>query len=129
MYHLGTTADAVEQVFYAEQDTLRRKPAGGVVGPDEWADIFLNAGYNRHTWLELGATFAGWVHDGDAAALVMEYQDFDSPGDDNGFAVYNAVQCTDVQWPQIWQQWRRDNWRTHLIARSSRNDIAPFFTQ
>ena len=26
----------------------------------------------------------------------------DTPGDDNGYAVYDAVQCTDVQWPQSW---------------------------
>lgn len=120
VYHLGATADAVEQVFYAEQDKLRRKPAGGVVGPDEWADIFLYAGYFQQTWLDLGAAFAGWVHDGDAATLIWEYQSFDAPGDDNAFAVYNAVTLTDVQWPRSWDKWRRDNWRTYQIA--------PFFT-
>jgi hypothetical protein len=26
------------------------------------------------------------------------------------------VQCTDVQWPQSWNQWERDNWRTFLRA-------------
>jgi pimeloyl-ACP methyl ester carboxylesterase len=116
VYHLGKTAKAVEKLFYAEQDKLRAHAAGGVVGPDEWGDIFLSAGYYQSTWLELGSVFAGWVHDGDAATLIAEYENTDGPGDDNGFAVYNAVQCTDVQWPQSWSQWRRDNWRTYAIA-------------
>ena len=31
------------------------------------------------------------------------------PGNDNEFAVYNAVQCTDAQWPTTWSRWRKDN--------------------
>jgi len=34
-------------------------------------------------------------------------------GDDNGYAIYNAVQCTDVQWPKRWARWERDAWRQH----------------
>jgi hypothetical protein len=40
----------------------------------------------------------------------------DAPGDDNGFAVYNAVQCTDVQWPTSWAVWSKDNHRVNKIA-------------
>ena len=40
----------------------------------------------------------------------------DTPGNDNGFAVYNAVQCTDVQWPTSWAVWSRDNHRVNKIA-------------
>jgi pimeloyl-ACP methyl ester carboxylesterase len=116
VYHLGKTAKAVEKLFYAEQGKLRAQPAGGQVGPDEWSDIFLLAGYYQSTWLELGSVFAGWVHKADSATLITEYQNTDGPGDDNGFAVYNAVQCTDVQWPESWSQWRRDNWRTYAVA-------------
>jgi pimeloyl-ACP methyl ester carboxylesterase len=116
VYHLGNTAQAVQARWYAEQFKLRAKPAGGVVGPDEWTDIFLQAGYYQFTWTDLADTFANWVHKGDPAPLVTAYQDTDTPGDDNGFAVYNAVQCTDVQWPTSWDRWKRDNWKTFLSA-------------
>jgi hypothetical protein len=52
--------------------------------------------------------------------MVGLYKATESPGDDNEFAVYNAVQCTDVQWPLSWAKWSRDN---HRI-----NRIAPFLT-
>ena len=44
------------------------------------------------------------------------YKAVDTPGDDNGFAVYNAVQCTDVQWPTSWAVWSQDNHRVNKIA-------------
>jgi hypothetical protein len=36
-------------------------------------------------------------------------------GDDNGFAMYNAVQCSDVRWPG-WAQTRRQSWAVHRQA-------------
>jgi pimeloyl-ACP methyl ester carboxylesterase len=116
VYHLGSTEAAVRTVFYREESALRQHPAGGVVGPDEWVDTFLGAGYYQPTWTHLAAVFAGWVDDRDATTLVAAYQSADSPGDDNGYAVYLAVQCTDVQSPQRWSTWARDNWRIHRIA-------------
>src|SRR5581483_296283 len=38
-----------------------------------------------------------------------QYVAADDPGNDNEFAVYNAVQCTDAHWPQKWSTWQRDN--------------------
>jgi pimeloyl-ACP methyl ester carboxylesterase len=116
VYHLGNTEQAVEALWYTEQFKLRLKPAGGAVGPDEWNDIFLQAGYYQFTWPDLADTFANWVHKRDAAALLAAYEGTNAPGEDNGFAVYNAVQCTDVQWPKSWDQWKRDNWKTFLSA-------------
>src|SRR6201996_1951910 len=122
-YHLGSTASAVSKRWYAELTTLAKHPINGVVGPDEWTDIFLEAGYYQQTWLELGSAFADWENTHSAAAaknLVALYQGTDTPGDDNEFAVYNAVQCTDVQWPTSWPVWQRDN--------TAVNRIAPFET-
>ena len=51
------------------------------------------------TWLDLAEAFAGWVHNRDVAKLI-DALPVDGLGDDNGFAVYLGVQCTDVQWPQ-----------------------------
>ena len=122
-YHLGATAAAVSKRWYAEKAYLTKHPINGQIGPDEWTDIFLNAGYYQETWLQLGSAFADWENTHSAAAaknLVSLYQGADGVGDDNGFAVYNAVQCTDVQWPTSWSVWQRDN--------TAVNKIAPFET-
>jgi pimeloyl-ACP methyl ester carboxylesterase len=115
VYHLGTTEAAVEKLWYQEKDALARHPAGGVVGPDEWTDIFLFAGYAQFLWTDLGSAFAGWVHTRDPKPLIDEYVASDGPGDDNGFAVYNAVQCTDAPWPGL-AQTIHDNWEVYRRA-------------
>jgi pimeloyl-ACP methyl ester carboxylesterase len=120
VYHLGTTESAVQRRFYTAQDALTSKPAGGVVGPDEWADVVLLAGYAQSLWTYLGELFSSWVHHHDAKKLIQTYKAVDGPGDDNGFAVYLAVLCTDAAWPTDWETWQADNWATH--------EEAPFFT-
>jgi pimeloyl-ACP methyl ester carboxylesterase len=123
VYHLGSTASAVSKRWYAEQKALAKHPISGVVGADEWTDIFLEAGYYQQTWLQLGSAFANWENTHSAAAakaLVTLYRGSDSPGNDNEFAVYNAVQCSDVQWPTSWAVWDRDN--------TAVNRVAPFET-
>jgi len=116
VYHLGSSEPAVEANWYLEKERLRKKPAGGKVGPDEWTDIFLGAGYYQQTWLDLADLWTGWVKNHDPAPVIAQYESADSVGDDNGFAVYNAVQCTDAVWPRDWNTWRRDNWLTFLKA-------------
>jgi TAP-like protein len=109
----------VRHRWYAEKARLARHPILGQVGPDEWTDIFLGAGYYQQTWLQLGAAFADWenTHSAKSArALVALYKSSDGLGDDNEFAVYNAVQCTDVQWPLSWAKWGRDNTRVNRMA-------------
>jgi hypothetical protein len=109
IYGLGSTEKAVQNLFYSEEAALLKHPAGGVIGPDEWVDTFLLAGYYEQTWLQLGSAFAGFVHKGDWQTIDSLYTSTDGPGNDNGFAVYNAVQCTDVQWPLSWDKWKKDN--------------------
>jgi pimeloyl-ACP methyl ester carboxylesterase len=118
VYHLGTTAKEVEAQFYAQQLELLRKPAGGVIGPDEWTEIFLSAGYYVYGWDEVASAFAGWVDDGDWQTLKGLYDGANpqGPGTDNGFAMYLATGCTDVQWPRSWNTWRTDNWVTFAKA-------------
>jgi hypothetical protein len=49
-------------------------------------------------WPDLADVFAGWANSGAGAPVVAAYQNFDNPGDDNSYAVYNAVSCTDDTW-------------------------------
>ncbi len=119
IFHVGKTEAAVRARFNAEEAKLRKHAINGVVGPDEWIDIFLEAGYYEETWVQLGDAFSAWAttHSAKAAAnMVTLYQETDGPGNDNEFAVYNAVQCTDVQWPLSWAKWSRDNRRVNRIA-------------
>ncbi|MGC4888421.1 alpha/beta hydrolase [Micromonospora sp. DT227] len=116
VYHLGSTADQVRKRWYATQHKLRTAPAGGVVGPAEFTDIFIYAGYFQAIWPTLADLFVSAVDDPDAEVLVAAWESSFRPADDNVFAVFNAVQCTDTRWPRSWATWRRDNWRTFLGA-------------
>jgi len=117
VYHLGKTGKAVERQYYKQQARLDRKAAGGKIGGDEWADVFLGAGYYQSTWIGLAEAFSGWVHDKDWRTLKAEYDATATPGDDNGYAMYTATQCTDARWPKKWSTWKRDNTRTYKKAK------------
>jgi pimeloyl-ACP methyl ester carboxylesterase len=119
VYHLGTSRKVVKAKYYATLQQLRTSPAAGKIGPDEWNDIFVSAGYYVYGWQDVAEAFSSWVNDGDATALLSMYPE-PGPGTDNNYAMYLATQCTDVQWPTNWSTWQRDNWRT--------NAEAPFLT-
>ncbi len=75
VYHLGNSGDDVERLYYAQRDQLRSKPAGGKIGPAEWTDIFLQAGYYVSGWEKIATMFARWVQHHDAAAVKSLYDD------------------------------------------------------
>ena len=105
VYNLGSTEAQVYRTFNKAQNALAASPAGGEVGPDEWADIFLEAGYYEQTWEDLGSLFSEWINNpgpSSAADLVNAFESTDGVGDDNGYAGYLAVQCTDTAWPNSW---------------------------
>lgn len=116
VYHLGDEPIEVEQEFYKQKKILDKKPAGGKIGSDEWTDLFLPAGYGQHRWDTIAKAFSDWVHDKKWQPLKEQYDRVAGIGDDNGYAVYLGVECTDVQWPTDWNQWREDNWRIHKWA-------------
>ncbi len=114
VYHLGTTGRAVKAKYYATQQKLRTAPAEGKIGPSEWNDIFVSAGYYVYGWADVAEAFAAYVNEGDATLLLESYAAPGAPGSDNGYAMYLATQCTDVKWPQSWTKWQWDNWRIHV---------------
>ncbi len=128
VYKLGSTEQSVEKLWYAEKAKLAKKPVGTTVkiGADEFTDIFLYAGYYQITWLDLASALSNYVNKGDISGLVNQYignttsADDGGVGVDNGYAVYNGVQCTDVKWPQSWAKWKKDN--------TAVNKKAPFET-
>jgi hypothetical protein len=116
VYHLGKTEKAVEALFYQTEAKLALHPADGKIGGDDWGDIFLPTGYSQATSTLLGDAFARFIHNDDVANLEDLFLITDGLGNDNFYAVYNAVPCTDVQWPQQWSTWSRDNWATFAKA-------------
>ncbi|CAF4995749.1 unnamed protein product [Rotaria sp. Silwood1] len=114
--HLGQTESQVEKQWNSTLKQLENNPFNNTVGPDEWLDIFLIAAYYQQTWIDLGTTFADWVNKNDGDSLMGWYEAVDNTGNDNPFAAYLAVLCTDAQWPQSWEYVRTENWRTFAKA-------------
>ncbi|KRF13742.1 peptidase [Nocardioides sp. Soil797] len=109
-FDLGTNWRAVKRNYYKLLKKLDRKPAAdGQLGPDELNDVLLSAAYYVYGWVDIGNAYAKLVNEGDGSDIMAEYA---GPGDDNGFAVYNGVQCTDAQWPN-WRKTKADSWRIH----------------
>jgi pimeloyl-ACP methyl ester carboxylesterase len=107
-FHLGTSEAAVEKAYYAMRAKAGKQAIGGKVGPDELDDTFLNAGYNTGWYEPIADVFSAYVTKGDAAAITDFYSDYIFSSDDNGFAVYNAVQAADARWPRSWSTWHKD---------------------
>jgi hypothetical protein len=110
VYHLGRTRKAVYHRYYADLAKLTKHPQGAL-GPDEFQDAMEGAAYYRIDFKELAYAWSRLSNRHNAHPMINEFRSSDTPGDDNGFAVYNAVQCTDVQWPTRWSRWARDNHR------------------
>ncbi|GAA1097708.1 alpha/beta hydrolase [Nocardioides dubius] len=109
-FALGTDWRAIRRGYYRLLDRLDRAPAAdGKLGPDELSDVMLSAGYYVYDWVAIGEAYAKLAKTGDGADIIAMYA---GPGDDNGFAVYNAVQCTDAKWPG-WKRTQADAWRIH----------------
>ncbi|POX38646.1 protease [Streptomyces sp. Ru73] len=120
-YRLGTTAEAVGRSYYRAAAQLRRKPAGGKVGPAQLQSAFLTAGYSDHYWPIRAAALSKYLK-GDPKPLIAQAapDPADAVSDENGDAVYTAVECNDAAWPRDWPTWDRDN---TLVAQ-----VAPFET-
>jgi pimeloyl-ACP methyl ester carboxylesterase len=128
-YHLGTTQSAVRSFYYKLQDKLAAHPltytGGGqtvAVGEDELVDNIQNAAYRRSqaVWNSYAAALSAYKA-GDVATFAGTFGAATTGGsDDNSFAVYLAVQCTDTQWPLSWAKWHADAVRT--------NKTSPFLT-
>ncbi len=117
VYHLGTTQKEVRDGYYKLYYGLIKHPvtytADGqtiAVGQDELADGIQTAAYRRSqaVW-DLYAKALSAYKTGDTATFAGTFGAQTTGGsDDNSFAVYNAVQCTDTQWPLSWRKWHSD---------------------
>ncbi len=119
VYHLGASAAQASQAWYRARADLLRHPAAGpsgpLVGADEFDDTFLTGGYDNAYWPGLASALASYLHTGSASGLIAQY-DQEGEQSENEFAVYNAVECSDVNWPRNWARWDSDTRKVYATA-------------
>ena len=119
VYHLGTTPGQVRQAWYRIRAKLTvhpvTGPAGPMIGPDEFDDTFLQGGYTDSLWPGLAGALSVYDRTGNTSSLINQYQAYGTQNE-NEFAVYNAVQCADVNWPRNWARWDTDTRTVYRTA-------------
>jgi pimeloyl-ACP methyl ester carboxylesterase len=100
-YHLGRTGAVVKRQYLHQRKVLRGHPGNGVLGPSEWDDSFQIAGYLQAAWPLVAQGFTAWVHRKNPRPLMRIWRLLQTPGDDNTYAVFNAVTCSDAPMPGL----------------------------
>jgi pimeloyl-ACP methyl ester carboxylesterase len=106
-YHLGSTAAQVQAEWYKARNQLLAQPVDGTIGADDFDDTFLAGGYLDELWPGLAQAFSSYLNSGQTSDLITQYE-ANGTQNENEFAVYNAVQCSDVNWPRSWAYWTSD---------------------
>jgi pimeloyl-ACP methyl ester carboxylesterase len=117
-YRLGSTRAQVQRTWYQVRTRLQAHPIDGQgtrIGADDFDDTFLQGGYSNSLWPGLASALSAYVHGGSAGQIVRQYQEF-GVQNENEFAVYNAVECGDVNWPRNWSKWDSDTRRVYRTA-------------
>jgi pimeloyl-ACP methyl ester carboxylesterase len=118
-YHLGSTTAQVQAAYYQIRAKLKKSPAAGssgpMIGPDELDDTMLVGGYLNTVWPGFAQALAQYLNQGSSAGLVTQYQEYGTQNE-NAFAVYNAVECGDVNWPRNWAKWQADTLHVYQTA-------------
>jgi pimeloyl-ACP methyl ester carboxylesterase len=120
VYHLGATAAQVSSSWYTARADLAASPIPGpsgkpLIGPDEFDDTFLIGGYDNSYWPGLAAALSAYLHGHSTGQLMSQY-DEEGTQSENEFAVYNAVECSDVNWPRNWATWNTATRRVYATA-------------
>ncbi len=90
-------------------------PDGPLIGPDELDDTILLGGYLNAVWPAFAQALSQYRGDGSSDGLVSQYEQWGVQSE-NTFAVYNAVECADVNWPRNWAKWQSDTVRVYKTA-------------
>jgi pimeloyl-ACP methyl ester carboxylesterase len=118
-YHLGSTAEQVHNAWYQARNRLKKTPikSGGrpLIGAAEYDDTFLLGGYLNTLWPGLAQALSDYLHHGSTAEMISQFNQ-NGVQNENEFAVYNAVQCADVNWPRSWSTWNSVNANVYKTA-------------
>jgi pimeloyl-ACP methyl ester carboxylesterase len=118
-YRLGSTTAQVQAAFYTARKRLEKTPisssSGPMIGEDEFDDTFLITGYLDAVWPAFAQALSEYLNDGNTGGIVSQYQQYGAQNE-NEFAMYNAVECDDVNWPRNWSTWQSDAERVYQTA-------------
>jgi pimeloyl-ACP methyl ester carboxylesterase len=118
-YHLGSTQAQVQAAYYQVRGELAKTPIAGpngpLIGPDELDDTFIISGYLTAVWPAFAQALSQYVGSDDSKGLINQYEIWGTTSE-NTFAVYNAVECADVNWPRNWSKWQADTERVYKTA-------------
>jgi pimeloyl-ACP methyl ester carboxylesterase len=114
-YNLGTTEAQVQAAWYRARNQLLAHPVDGAIGADEFDDTYLEGGYVEGLWPGLAQALSSYLNTGQTGDLTNQYVG-NGRQNENEFAVYNAVQCSDVNWPRSWSFWNSDTEKVYKAA-------------
>src|SRR5215469_6557189 len=118
-FGLGTTRAKIQAAWYRARADLAAHPIGGpngpMIGPDEYDDTFLQGGYDNALWPGLATALSAYLQNGSTERIRSEYRSVGAQNE-NEFAVYNAVECSDVNWPRNWAKWDADTRHVYATA-------------
>ena len=117
VYHLGRTAKQVEKALARQEKRLERKPAGKL-GPAEFEDALISAGYINLAWPDVAQAMSDLVNDRDPRGALALFRGSYPTNTDNNIG-YLATTCTDAAWPKDWNVWATDN--------AAADKASPFF--
>lgn len=116
-YHLGTTPAQVQQAYDEARERVARKPAGAVVGPAQFQGAFLQAGYYDDYWRSRAEALSRFLKGDEKPLLKLAAPVAGAEKEnENGTAVYTAVECNDAAWPTDFRTWDRDNTAIASVA-------------
>ncbi|GAA3196277.1 alpha/beta hydrolase [Actinocorallia longicatena] len=105
-FRLGDTPRRVQLAYYGMRAALKTGPVGRI-GPSEFDDSVLKAGYGSWSWAKIAERLSAWHsgHDLDALRALVGPPSATGP---NEYTMYLAVECRDAAWPTDWDTWRYD---------------------
>jgi pimeloyl-ACP methyl ester carboxylesterase len=118
-YGLGAATAQVQATYYKIRAKLEKTPIDGpdgpMIGPDELDDTIVLGGYLNALWPGLAQALSEYLNNGNSSDLITQYQQYGAQNE-NEFAVYNAVECADVNWPRNWSKWQSDTEHVYQAA-------------
>ncbi|MGR8007481.1 alpha/beta hydrolase [Streptomyces hypolithicus] len=109
-YDLGSTPEEVMRSYETVRAGVTDEPVGGKVGPGELQAALLSAGYYDDYWAMRATALSEYLKGNPEPLIEQATPRAEGARDnENGNAVYTAVQCNDAPWPTDWWRWDLDN--------------------
>lgn len=110
IYHLGKTTSAVLRSYETARARIAERPAGSVVGTAQMQSAYLVTGYTDAVWPKSARALSQYLRGRPGPLVELAAPNpAAAKSDENGMAVYTAVECNDAPWPTDWQVWDADN--------------------